>query len=286
MNTVYLNGNFMPAEKAKISPLDRGFLFADGIYEVIPAVAGELFGLTEHLQRLKRSLDALSITNPMSQDNWVNLCHEIMKRNGGGDLSVYIQVTRGAPDKRDHRYPMAAEEVKPTVFLSVSRLELSCIYKVNTTVGSSAIVRDDIRWSRCDIKSVSLLPNVMMKQEAGDAGAIEAILKRDGFITEGTSSNVFIVRNERIITTPLSNRILPGVTRIFVLKMCEELKYTVEERDFTEEEMREADELWICSSTKDILPITSVDGNDIGSGKPGPIWKEIAERLLAFKHGR
>ncbi|WP_158768833.1 D-amino-acid transaminase [Paraglaciecola sp. L1A13] len=284
MNTVYLNGDFLLANQAKISPLDRGFLFADGIYEVIPAVGGILFGLDEHLKRLERSLAALSIENPMSKEAWVSLCHDMVARNGEGDLSIYIQVTRGAPYKRDHKFPAPADEVKPTVFLTASSLERSSIYNIDATKGASAIVRDDIRWSRCDIKSVSLLPNVMIKQEANESGAMEAILKRDGFITEGTSSNVFIVKNGIVVTPPLSNRILPGVTRIFVLKMCEELGYKLEERDFTEDELRAADELWISSSTKDVLPIVSLEEDAIGDGKPGPMWKDLAERLMAFKH--
>ena len=284
MNTVYLNGDFMHADQAKVSPLDRGFLFSDGVYEVIPAVSADLFGLDEHLKRLERSLDALSIVNPMSWEAWSGLCRDMVERNGGGDLSIYIQVTRGAPKKRDHKYPTSEDEVKPTVFLTASSLERSSIYNVEETKGATAIVRDDIRWSRCDIKSVSFLPNVMIKQEASEAGAIEAILKRDGYITEGTSSNVFIVKNGKVVTTPLSHRILPGVTRIFVLKMCAELGYEVEERNFTEEELRAADEFWICSSTKDVLPIVSIEGNAIGDGKPGPMWKAVAERLVAFKH--
>tara|TARA_R110001583_G_scaffold195431_2_gene373295 strand:+ start:4855 stop:5715 length:861 start_codon:yes stop_codon:yes gene_type:complete len=284
MNTVYLNGDFLLANQAKISPLDRGFLFADGIYEVIPAVGGILFGLDEHLKRLERSLAALSIENPMSKEAWVSLCHDMVARNGEGDLSIYIQVTRGAPYKRDHKFPAPADEVKPTVFLTASSLERSSIYNIDATKGASAIVRDDIRWSRCDIKSVSLLPNVMIKQEANESGAIEAILKRDGIITEGTSSNVFIVKNGIVVTPPLSNRILPGVTRIFVLKMCEELGYKLEERDFTEDELRAADELWISSSTKDVVPIVSLEEDAIGDGKPGPMWKDLAERLMTFKH--
>lgn len=284
MNTVYLNGSFMPADQARISPLDRGFLFADGVYEVVPAIGGDLFGLDEHLQRLERSMSAVRIGNAMSREAWAALARELITRNGGGDLSLYIQVSRGAPGKRDHAFPAATAQVAPTVYMATSPLSHSSIYDLDAAAGASAITREDIRWGRCDIKSVSLLPNVMFHQEAREAGAAEAILLRDGFVTEGTTTNVYVIKSGVVLTAPLSNRILGGVTRIFVLKLCHELGFLVEERDASEAELRSADEIWISSSTKDVLPIVTLDGVAVGASEPGPMWKLLAQRFVDFKH--
>jgi len=284
MNTVYLNGSFMDADAARISPMDRGFLFADGVYEVVPACDGALFQLDEHLQRLERSMAALRIDNPMAREAWASLSREMIERNGGGDLSLYLQVTRGAATKRDHPFP--APPVAPTVFLATTPLARSSIYSIETATGAKAITREDIRWSRCDIKSISLLPNVMFRQEAAELGAAEAILLRDGFVTEGSSTNVFVVKDQKVATPPLSQRILGGITRTVVVALCHELGYALQEREVSEAELRAADEIWVTSSTKDALAIVALDGVPVGDGTPGPLWAGLAQRLLSFKQAR
>lgn len=281
MNTVYLNGSFMDAEQARISPMDRGFVFADGVYEVVPAIDGRLFELDGHLQRLERSMSELRIDNPMPRAQWIALSEQMIERNGGGDLSLYMQVTRGAPAKRDHPFP--SPPVAPTVFLSTSPLARSPIYQIDTAKGAKAITRDDIRWGRCDIKSVALLANILYRQEAAEAGAAEAILLKDGLLTEGSSTNVFVIKRGKVATPPLSNLILGGITRLAVIAVCAELGIPLEERDINEAELREADEIWVSSSTKDALPIVQLDEVLVGEGRPGPLWTQLARRFLARK---
>jgi len=281
MNTVYLNGQFLDAEQARISPLDRGFLFADGVYEVVPGFNGVLFRLDEHLQRLERSLRELRMENPYSRDAWQALCKEMVSRNGGGNVSIYMQVTRGAAAKRDHLFPLPP--VPPTVFLTASPLSLTPLHSAQTADGAKAITADDIRWARCDIKSVSLLPNIMYRQQALEAGAVEAILIRDGLLTEGSSTNVFVVKDGRIATPPLSNWILGGVTRNLAVELCKAHGLPLEERKITRAELDQADEIWLSSSTKDVLPIVSLDGHAVGSGRPGAMWKLLAGHFLDFK---
>jgi D-alanine transaminase len=281
MTDVYLNGNFMRADRARISPMDRGFLFADGVYEVIPALNGILFRPNEHLRRLQRSLGALQIPNPHSADVWQGLCKELIERNGGGNISVYLQVTRGAPDKRDHGFP--APPVSPTVFIATSPIGASAISNAATAPGAAAIVADDIRWARCDIKAVALLPNILLRQQAIAAGAVEAILVRDGFVTEGSSTNVFVVKDGRIATPPCTPKILAGVTRDVVVELCRNHELSLVEREVPKEQLYDADEIWVTSSSKDALPIVSLDGRPIGNGRPGALWKALARHFLELK---
>lgn len=281
MAEVYLNGNFIEASQARISPMDRGFLFADGVYEVIPAFNGVMFRAEQHLRRLQRSMDALQIESPFSQTRWLELCSEILQRNGGGDQGVYMQVTRGAPSKRDHGYPSA--EVAPTVFMSTSPIGASAVTNPEAAPGATAITLDDLRWSRCDIKSVSLLPNIMAKQQAVIAGATEAILVRDGLVTEGASTNVFVVRDGRVITPPRSNRILGGITRELVIELCQLHDFRFQEQEIPRWQLADADEIWITSSTKDVMPIVVLDSRAIANGRPGPVWKAFAQRYREYK---
>jgi len=283
MNTVYLNGRFMPAEEATISPLDRGFVFSDGAYEVVPAIDGQLFRLEQHLQRLARSLGELRIDNPMTLAQWSELAWTMIDRHGSGDLSLYLQVTRGAPARRDHPFP--DPPVSPTVFLSASPLARSQIYDIPNARGGRAITRDDIRWSRCDIKAIALLPNILYRQQAAEAGAIEAILLRNGVVTEGSSTNIFVVKDGAVATPPLSNHLLAGVTRQVVVDLCRDLGLRMDEREITEAELRAADEIWLSSSSKDAMPIVTLDEAVIGTGVPGPVWARLAARMLTFKHG-
>ncbi len=281
MADVHLNGSFMSAEQARISPMDRGFLFADGIYEVIPAFNAVPFRLDEHLRRLQRSLDAVQLPNPHSAQVWQALCMQMIARNGGGNLSIYLQITRGAPERRDHAFP--APLVSPTVFMATSSLAASAINNADTASGAAAIVAQDIRWARCDIKSVALLPNILLRHQAVSVGAVEAILVRDGFVTEGSSTNVFIAKAGRIVTPPRTHKILAGVTRGLVIELCRDLDFPLLEQEVPEEQLRDADEIWITSSSKDALPIVSLDGRRVGNGSPGPLWRKLARHFFEFK---
>ena len=278
---IYLNGVFMNAEQARISPMDRGFLFADGVYEVVPAFNGVLFGYDAHVARLQLSLDALQIANPHTALQWRELCEELVDRNGGGDLAVYLQVTRGAPESRGQDFP--EPPVPVTTFMTTYPIARTAIHSPDTTAGAAAILVDDLRWSRCDIKSVALLANVMVRQQAAEAGAIEAIQVRDGLITEGSSSNVFMVESGTVVTPPRSHKILAGITRETVIELCAKLDVAVSEREVAREDLLEADEIWITSSSKDAMPIVTLEGRPVGNGKPGSVWKALARRFVEHK---
>ncbi len=278
MSIVYLNGEFVPLEDAKISVLDRGFLFADGVYEVIPAYGGYLLRLDEHLQRLQNSLDAIRLENPMSNDQWRELLEKLLEENPSEDQSIYLQVTRGVAAKRNHGFP---DEVTQTVFAMVS--ELPHVDKEELRPGVSAITLDDIRWKSCDIKSVSLLGNILLRQQAHDRGAAEAILVNEGKVTEGAASNVFIVKNAVIITPPTGPCLLPGITRDLILELAEQHKMPFEVRDVDEKELDEAEEIWLTSSTKEILPVVELDGKSVENGQAGPIWEKMIDIYQAYK---
>jgi D-alanine transaminase len=281
MSIVYLNGSFVNATEARISPMDRGFLFADGVYEVVPVFNGRPLRLHEHVRRLERSLDELQIRHPLTREQTVALFLEMIQRNGGGDLSIYLQITRGAPAKRDHGFPVPP--ATPTVFMSASPLGKTAVDDIAKTPGARAITAEDIRWLRCDIKSVSLLPAVLMRQKAVDAGAVETIMIRDGMVTEGSSTNVFVVKDGHIATPPLSPLILGGITRELVIEVAHAAGLTVEERGIQSEELSTADEIWITSSTKDVLPIVKLNGGVVGKGRPGEVWKALALSYLDYK---
>jgi D-alanine transaminase len=281
MGIAYLNGEYLPLEQARISPLDRGFLFADGIYEVIPAYGSVLFRLDEHLERLERSLAAIQLANPHTRDEWRDLFNGLIEKNGGGNISVYLQVTRGAPEKRDHAYPTTPPA--PTIFAMTNPIAAPAADTPDTAEGLSAISMDDFRWSRCDIKSIALLPNVMMRQHAVQQGCAEAILIRDGFATEGSATNFFIVKNGIVITPPKSNFILPGITRDLTVELCRDNGVAIEERSVSETELNQADEIWLSSSTKEIVPVVMLNGAPVGNGKPGPVWKTVAHLYIDYK---
>lgn len=281
MDTVFLNGAFMPVGEARISPLDRGFLFADGIYEMIPAYNGTLFRLDEHLARLENSLARVRIRNPRDRGQWGELLRELVRRNGSGNQAVYLQITRGAAARRDHAFP--GDDLEPTVFAMSSPVTPPQADIPETAQGVAAITRDDIRWARCDIKSVSLLPNILLRQQAVETGASESILVRDGFVTEGSASNVFMVRDGVIATPPRSHQILGGITRDLVIELCRDHGLAVEEREISESELREADELWITSSTKEVVPVVTLNRAAVGNGEPGPVWKQLARHYVDFK---
>jgi D-alanine transaminase len=274
---VYLNGEFMRIEDAKISVLDRGFIFGDGVYEVIPTYSKRPFRLAEHLARLQSSLDAIGIANPHAAAKWTELVTGIVAGNPWEDQNVYIQVTRGVA-KRDHAFPKG---LKPTVFLMASELVTPSAELMKT--GAKAIVLPDFRWLRCDIKSTSLLGNCMLRTEAADAGCAEAILVRDGELTEASASNVFVVKNGTALAPPKSHLILPGITYDVVLEILRDNAIPHEVRPVKEDELRSAEEIWVTSSSREVLPITSLDGKPVGTGRPGPVGARVHGLYQQFK---
>ncbi len=276
MSTVYLNGRFSPLEQATVSVLDRGFNFADGVYEVIPVFSGRLFRLPEHLERLENSLSGISLSLEYDGRKWRSVLEELLNLNQvSGDTTVYIQVTRGAAE-RNHFYQSG---YTPTVFAMCKPLS-----GLEVSMGISAILHEDIRWEYCHIKSVALLPNVLLKQYARDKdGSHEAILSRDGYVTEGAASNVFIVLDNTVRTPPKSNRLLPGITRDLVVELIGKSGDTCLEVPVAEKELLQADEIWITSSTLGVAPVVRLDGRPVGNGKPGPVWRDTNDRYQAFK---
>jgi D-alanine transaminase len=266
---VYLNGAFLPPEQAQISVFDRGFVFADGVYEVIPAYGGRPFRLPQHLARLDNSLVGIRLSNPLAARDWQTVFTRLVEAGGGGDQSVYLQVTRG-PAERDHAFP---KQITPTVFAYSQPLKYP--EPAQLAAGVAAITVPDIRWQRCDIKAIALLPNVLMRQQAIEQGAAEAILLRDGRMTEGSASNIFLVLKGTLVTPPKGPFILPGVTRDLALELARAHGLACEERAVTESELRSAEELMLSSSTKELLPITRLDGRPVGSGKPGPLHARL-----------
>lgn len=273
----YLDGEYVALRDARISPLDRGFLFGDSVYEVLPAYSGRMFLFAEHFDRLARSLGEIRLQNPHTHDEWRGILEQLIARNGGGDMYVYLQVTRGMEYGRNHGFPSV---IKPTVFAMVSPLPV--FTDQQRTAGLSAITVEDFRWGRCDIKTTALLANVLMKQQAIDAGANESLIVRDGEVLEGSSTSVFIVSGGVLITPPNSHRILPGTTRDAALSLATGVM-PVEIRSIPIEELRAADEVWISAATRDVLPVTSVDGAPIGTGKPGPTWTRLSESFKSLR---
>ena len=275
--TVYLNGEFLPLDQARISVLDRGFIFGDGVYEVVPVYSRRPFRLPQHLARLQHSLDAIRLVNPMSDAEWTRLFGEIVARNAGDDQSVYLQVTRGVA-KRDHAFP---GETKQTVFMMSSPLATPAQELVDN--GVACITAADYRWLKCDVKSVSLLGNCLLRQSAADAGATEVVLFREGRLTEASASNVFIIRDGRLLAPPKDNLILPGITYDVVLELAAACGIPVELRAPTEQEVRTADEIWVTSSTKEVLAVTTLDGQPVGSGRPGEVFRVVHREYQEFK---
>ena len=276
MSMVYLNGDFIPLEKAQVSVLDRGFTFADGVYEIIPVFSGQPFRLTEHLNRLRNSLDGISLELDYDGEKWQSLVDKLLNLNQvAEDSSIYIQVTRGVGE-RNHFYQAG---FTPTVFIFCKPLQ-----QMDVSRGVSAILHEDIRWQYCHIKAVALLPNVLLKQLARDKdGSLEAILYRDGYITEGAASNVFIVSDDTVTTPPKSNRLLPGITRDLVVELIRESDYQCLEVPVTRTELLQADEIWITSSTLGIAPVVRLHGRPLGDGKPGPVWQDVNAIYQVFK---
>jgi D-alanine transaminase len=275
--TVYLNGEFLPLSQARVSVLDRGFIFGDGVYEVIPVYGRRPFRLPEHLRRLQYSLDGIRLANPHPPQQWTRLIEELIARCPHRDQSLYLQVTRGVA-KRDHAFP---PNTPPTVFLMTNALSVPSPEMVEN--GAAAVTAEDNRWLRCDIKSTALLGNVLMRQLAVDAGAAETIMFRDGMLTEGSASSVFVVRGGVVMTPPNSNLVLPGTTYDVVLELARKAGMLCEVRTLTREEVESADEIWVTSATREVLAIARLDGKPVGSGRPGPVFKRMHALFTAFK---
>jgi len=278
MQQAWLNGEWCRLDEARISPLDRGFLFGDGVYEVIPVYNRKVFALGPHLKRLQHSLSATRIPNPYTDDEWRKLCHDLIQRHPWTNQSLYIQVTRGLQPKRDHTPENC---LVPTVFAYSN--ELTPLPESLLQTGIRCITVEDIRWMRCDIKAITLLPNIMMKMAAQEAGADDAILMRNGMVVEGTASNVMIVESHTLVTPPLDHCLLGGITRQVLLHVAKESGLEVKEEPISLLRLHQADEIWLTSSTKEALPVVEIDGQAVGKGVPGPIWKQMRAAYAAAK---
>jgi D-alanine transaminase len=278
MSIAYLNGAFQPLSETRVSVMDRGFLFGDGVYEVIPVYGGRLFRLAHHLKRLQNSLDSVRTANPLTAEAWETMLNELVERNGGGDQAVYLQVTRGVAAQRDHAFP---ENTAPTLFAMSTPVAASV--DSDSITGITAITLADIRWKLCNIKAITLLPNVLLRQQAIDGDAAEAILIKDGFATEGAASNIFIVKDDLLITPPNGPALLPGITRDLVIELAARHAIPYREADISEDALFDADEIWLTSSTREISPVTRLDDRRIGGGIPGPLWKRMIGLYQDYK---
>jgi D-alanine transaminase len=274
---IFLNGRYMPIEQATVPVLDRGFIFGDGIYEVVPVYSRVPFRLDEHLARLERSLAEVRIANPYSRAQWREIVAKIVAAQPFEDQGVYFQVTRGVA-KRDHAFPKG---VAPTVFMMANPLVTPA--KELVEKGAEAVSALDYRWQRCDIKSISLIGNCLLRQVSAEVGAAETILFRDGRLTEASASNVFVVKAGVIRTPSKSNLILPGITYDVVVELAASAGLPLEFVEVTEAETRAADELWVTSSSKEVLAIVTLDGKPIGEGRPGPVFRHMYRLYQDFK---
>jgi D-alanine transaminase len=268
--TCYLNGAYLPLADARVSPLDRAFLFGDAVYEVVPVYAARPFRLRQHLERLDRSLGGIRMPAPLPRERWGEICQELISRNGAREASLYIQVTRGAEFGRNHAWP---EDLQPTVFAYCT--ELAPLSPSLLAQGVAAVTAADTRWARRDIKSTALLANILLKKLGADAGAYETIMLEDGELTEGSSTTVHVVRGGAIATPPNGHHILPGTTRDVVTELADRLGISHASSTVSEARLRDADEIWLAFSTRGLLPVTTLDGARVGTGRPGPLFNRI-----------
>lgn len=274
---IFLNGKFMPIEEAKVPVLDRGFIFGDGVYELVPVYSRVPFRLDEHLARLERSLEAVRIRNPHTRAEWRDIILQLVAKQAFEDQGVYFQVTRGVA-KRDHAFP---KDAVPTVFLMANPLVTPAKELVER--GAAAVSAADDRWLHCDIKSISLIGNCLLRQVSADAGATETILFRDGRLTEASASNVFVVKAGVILSPPKSNLILPGITYDVIFELAQGAALPFEYRDVTRDEVFSADEVWVTSSSKEVLAVVTLDGKPVGDGRPGPVFRKMHALYQDFK---
>lgn len=278
MEIAYLNGQYLPLAQAQVPVLDRGYLFADGVYEVAPVYAGKIFALDAHLDRLELSMQAIHLPNPLTRAEWRQVLNGLVERNGSGEQMLYLQVSRGVQAKRAFTLPD-----KPIPCVLALCQPLPPITDALKSHGVSAVTGVDTRWLNCHIKSIALLGSVLLTHEALQAGCNEIILLRDGLLTEGGSSNVFLVKGGVVSTPPISNLILAGITRELVLTSLRQAAISCEERIISEAELRQADEIWVTSSTREIYPVTLLDGKPVGTGKPGARWGQAFALYQALK---
>jgi D-alanine transaminase len=278
LDTAYLDGQYLPLAQARVPVLDRGYLFADGVYEVLPVYAGRMFALDAHLERLDASLQAIRLPNPLARTQWREILGQLVTRNGGGDQTLYLQVTRGVQPQRGFAIPA---QPQPCVLAFCQ--PLPPVTDAIRRDGVACVTREDTRWLNCHIKSIALLAAVLLSDEALQSDCNEVILLRDGWLTEGGSSNVFVVKDGRVITPPLSRLILAGITRRLVLDTLQAAGIRCEERAVSAAELGTADEIWITSSTREIYPVTRLDGRPVGDGRPGPVWARAFELYQALK---
>lgn len=271
MTIALLNGKLLPLEEARISPMDRGFLFGDGIYEVIPSYGGRMVGFDRHMDRLDKGLSAIGIANPKSREQWEESLNELLSRNGNGDLGLYLQVTRGAAEVRAHRFP---DGVTPTLFAYPFPIQAPGDGDPASVKCFEVVTGNDLRWRRCHIKSTALLGNVLHMMEGVSEGADEILLFNEhDELTEASACNVFIVNQGKVMTPGLDREKLPGITRNMLLAMMrDDNNWSVEERPISRDEVRAADEVWLTSSTKEVAPVIRIDGRPVGTGIPGPLW--------------
>jgi len=276
---LYLNGIYTAVKKAKISVFDRGFMFGDGVYEVIPVYSGKLLRSEGHLARLQNSLDAIDIPNPQTTLQWIEIFSTLIEHNfPSADSVIYLQITRGTMEKRDHAWP---PDMQPNVLVTCT--EQVYATQDSATAGEKAVTLDDTRWSDCHIKTINLLANALLHQAARNQGANEAILIREGFAIEGSQSNLFIVRDDIVITPPKSRHMLGGITREIVLELCQQNKIICREKNISEDDLHQADEIWLSSATREVLPIVTLNQHAVGNGRPGVVWQQIIQLYHEYK---
>lgn len=286
MSIVYLNGDFIPAAEARISPMDRGFLFGDGIYEVIPSYAGRFVGFKPHIARMQDGLAQLSIEPGLALADWQSICQRLLTDNratNGDNQAVYIQVSRGTDTKRNHAFPA---NIKATVFAYAFPIAAEPVADKSKATTFNVVTGQDLRWQRCHIKSTSLLGNVLHYQQGYASGAQEILLfDKDGNLTEGAAVNVFVIKDGVIATPPLTTKLLPGITRLLLLNILRKhSSIKVEERDISEQEVFAADEIWLTSSSKEIAPVLKVNEHTVGTGEVGDVWLAAQQLFSAHKY--
>ena len=281
MSTVYLNGDYLPMGEARISPMDRGFLFGDGIYEVVPSYDGQLVGFKPHMERMQDGLDAVEIQLQLDQEEWRTIAGELVARNGGGNLGIYFHVSRGADSQRHHAYP---EGITPTTYAFAFEIPPAPVADKSAATCYTVSTAEDLRWKRCNIKSTALLGNVMHYQHGHAQGNNETILyNQDGELTEAAACNVYVIKNGIVATPLLDHQKLPGITRLMLLEILrKDGSIAVQERVVTLDELANADEVWISSSSKEIAPVTEIDGKPVADGKVGDVW--LAAQTLYSAH--
>ncbi len=275
MSLVYLNGEFKPIEEASVSVLDRGFTFGDGVYEVIPIFNRKIFRFSEHIMRLENSLREIYMSNPLKENEWRDVFHKLIDSLEQANQSIYVQITRGV-SRRDHDISIAD---KPTVFAMSRPLEAN-----NFSSGIKAITHEDIRWQLCNIKATTLLPSILLRHKAKEQEARETILIRDKYVTEGAASNVFVCTDDKILTPARTSHVLSGITRDLIVEILMHNDLPIVEGSISESKLLSAGEIWVTSSTWEIVPVVELDDKLVGNGKPGPLWKQANKLYQGFKN--